>query len=151
MDGAAGDERVTHWGRVAGVERSEPDAQLIVSRLPSDQLSSVASLTRAWFLMSATRAKGPLVCLAQPNGLVCERRRILKGQRPGHLSNFAAWMGRHPANGRAFSPPDKPAASIPRPLAWAGQIAGPSARGLEHNNEVGSPRLFVSVLSGSFE
>ncbi len=47
------------------------------------------------------RPKGPVVCLAQPNGLGSRYESERENQRPGHLSSFA-WF---PANCRAFGPP----------------------------------------------
>jgi len=80
---------------------------------------NVAAVARRRALMHLIRAKGPFVFLAEPNGLGDGRKRIVEGQRPGHLSNFGLRRCRNPANGRAFGPQDKPL--LPRfPGRWPG-------------------------------
>ena len=91
-------------------------------------MSVVATVARRWFLMHVIRAKGPLVCLAQANGL---GRRMQKNPSGPTARPFVECRRTElPQSCKlpGLQPSRKTVASIPRPLAWARQIAGPSAR-----------------------
>jgi len=92
------------------------------------EIGVAATLARAWFLMHVLRAKGPPVCLAQAIGLGRRMSKNSPGPTARPFAEIRCTELVRSCKRPGFQPSRQNAASIPRPLAWARQNAGPSAR-----------------------